>query len=144
MKYVRSIRLKSGELLAASLEADFSILDFENLRYITLHNPILYNSFKFLDPHTDQVVDTISMSPYNALTDDRAIIMQTSRIESISSMREAAAKRYTAFVSQLDKYNKAGDDILQQQAQAQVDIEEPETEDPNAFLMNLPDNKFFH
>jgi len=143
MKYVKSIRLKSGELLAASLEADFSILDFENLRYITLHNPILYNSFKFLDPHTDQVVDTISMSPYNALTDDRAIIIQTSRIESISSMREAAAKRYMAFISQLDKYNKAGDDILQLQSQA--DVQEPEAEeDPNAFLMDLPDSKFFH
>ena len=142
MKYVKSIRLKSGELLAASLEADFSILDFENLRYITLHNPILYNSFKFLDPHTDQVVDTISMSPYNALTDDRAIIIQTSRIESISLMREAATKRYMAFISQLDKYNKAGDDILQLQSQA--DVQEPEAEDPNAFLMDLPDSKFFH
>jgi hypothetical protein len=142
MKYVRSIRLKSGELLAASIEADFSILDFENLRYITLHNPILYNSFKFLDPNTDQVVDTISMSPYNSLTDDPAIIIQTSRIESISSMREAAAKRYTAFISQLDKYNKVGDDILQ--LQSQIEVEEPEAEDPNAFLMDLPDSKFFH
>ena len=142
MKYVRSIRLKSGELLAASIEADFSILDFENLRYITLHNPILYNSFKFLDPNTDQVVDTISMSPYNSLTDDQAIIIQTSRIESISSMREAAAKRYTAFISQLDKYNKVGDDILQ--LQSQIEVEESQSEDPNAFLMDLPDSKFFH
>jgi hypothetical protein len=142
MKYVRSIRLKSGELLAASIEADFSILDFENLRYITLHNPILYNSFKFLDPNTDQVVDTISMSPYNALTDDPAVIIQTSRIESISTMREAAAKRYTTFISQLDKYNKVGDEMLHEQAQPEV--EESQPEDPDAFLINLPDSKFFH
>lgn len=142
MKYIRSLRLKSGELLAATLEEDFSILDFENLRYITLHNPILYTSFKFLDPHTDQVVDTISMAPYNALTNDRAVIIQTSRIESINTLREGAAKRYNAFVSNLDQYNKVGDEILNQQPQPAEP--QSDSEDPDAFLMNLPESKFFH
>jgi hypothetical protein len=144
MKYIRSLRLKSGELLAATLEADFSILDFENLRYITLHNPILYNSFKFLDPHTDQVVDTISMSPYNALTNDKAVIIQTSRIESINTLREGAAKRYNAFVSNLDQYNRAGDEILNQQSEPVQAESESESDVMDSILRDLPDTKFFH
>ena len=139
MSIIKSLKLHNGELIACTLEADYELSDFEQEKYITLHDPVVYASFKFLDPQTDQVVDTISMAPYNAVTEDRAIIISTSIIQSVGNMRQGAQQRYENFVRQLDKYNQVGDQILQEQEQ-----QEDSSDNMVELLTAIPDGKFYH
>lgn len=113
MSVIKSLRLKTGELVAAKLDADYTIADFaEREKYITLHDPVVYVGFKFLDPESNQVIETISMSPFNGISDDRAIVIEANNILFISEMRDGAKERYHKFLSQLVEYNKLGDETM--------------------------------
>lgn len=110
MNYFKSLKLQTGELIAAKLEHNYMISDLrEREKYITLHDPVVYSSFKFLDPQTDQIVDTVSMAPLNGITDDRAVVIEASLIMFINELRPSTIERYERFLSQLSEFNSAGD-----------------------------------
>ena len=121
---IKTLKLKSGELIAAKLDNDFTLADFvEREKYVTLHDPIVYSSFRFLDPSSDQLIDTVSMAPLNAITDDRAIVIEASTIMFIGEIRPRALERYMKFLSQLTEYNNAGDVTMDEEDSAEDTLE---------------------
>lgn len=136
MSIVKSLKLKTGELIAAKMDADFTIADFvEREKYVTLHEPVVYSSFKFLDPESNQIVDTVAMAPLNGITNDKSVVIEASLIMFISDIRDNTLERYERFLSQLAEYNNAGDITLDESADY-----EPEIPDELAdfLLENLP------
>lgn len=138
--YLKSVRLRTGELLACGLDDNYTLNDLVNKKFVTLHDPVVYGSFKFLDPKTDQLIDTTSMSPFNGVTSDRDVVIVADQIVSISSLREGAMERYNRFVRQLDAYNLAGDIILNNQGMNEID----ESDDKAQELLDMPTLDILH
>jgi hypothetical protein len=140
MSYIKSVKLKTGELIACEFKSDVKLSEIAGQElFIKLHNPIVYKNFQFLDPDTNQIVDTISMAPYNSITDEEDILIHVNQIQSISTVRPAAQTRYIQFVSQLDKYNREGDRQLAEMQQDQT--EDATLNDPNVMMVWPTDNK---
>jgi hypothetical protein len=138
--YLKSLRLRTGELLACGLDDNYTLNDLLNKKFITLHDPVVYGSFKFLDPKTDELIDTTSMSPFNGVTSDRDVVIVADQIVSICSLRDSAMQRYNRFVRQIDAYNLAGDMILNNQGLNEVvEIDEKAQE-----LLNMPTLDILH
>lgn len=138
---IKTLKLKSGELIAAKLDYNYTIVDFtEREKYVTLHDPIVYTNFRFVDPETDQLVDTISMAPLNGITDDRAIVIDASSVMFVSEIRPRALERYLRFLDQIDEYNKAGDVTMDDPE----DQAAPEAEEPEETVIVQPSSKILH
>lgn len=139
--FYKSVRLKTGELLACVLDDDFTLESLENKKYITLHDPVIYDSFKFLDPKSDQIVDTTTMTPFVGVTSDRNVVIVADQIISINSLRDSARDRYNRFVRQLDAYNIAGDIVNH----PGVDVDPINEEELRLQeLLNMPTDNILH
>ena len=138
--FLKSVRLKTGELLACGMDDNYTLDDLAEKKFITLHDPVVYGSFKFLDPKTDQLIDTTSMSPFNGVTSDRDVVIVADQIVCINSLRESAMERYNRFVRQIDAYNLAGDMILNNQGNNELD----EIDDKAQELLNMPTLDILH
>jgi hypothetical protein len=143
MSFIKSVKLKTGELIACEFKSDVKLNEIATRNvFIKLNNPIIYKSFQFLDPDTNQIVDTISMAPYNSISDDTEIVIHVDQIQSISTVRPAAQQRYIQFVSQLDKYNREGDrQLAAMQHEETEEAEDAVLNDPNVMMVWPTDNK---
>jgi hypothetical protein len=140
MSIIKTLRLKTGDVLAAKFDHDITIAQVAGLNLlIPLEDPIIYSSFKFVDPDTGEIVDTVSMAPYNGISADHVIIIEGNCIESISNIRPGALKRYEQFVNSLDKYNQEGD--RQMSLPEEIDTHESDPSDEAAFVIIPQENK---
>ena len=138
--FLKTIRLRTGDVIACGLEDNFTLDDLTDKKYITLHNPVTYTSFKFIDPKTDQLVDTTAMSPFNGITGDHEIQIKSDEIISINSIRDGARERYLRFLQQLDAYNVAGD-MVPSTVPTEDELEEMERMEA---LLQMPTSNVLH
>lgn len=96
-----SLRLKTGEMLACCSEFGIDTGVLENQRWITVDHPVMFDSFKFPDYETGQVIETVSMMPYIPISDDTAYAISTDAIITVSSLRASAADRYKKYLEQM-------------------------------------------
>lgn len=98
----KGIKFKNGSLVAAKV-------DPENLGQPTLElfDPIEFISFKFADPDTGQIVETISMAPFVPISKDSSIVVMSHDILAFTNLHSAAERRYIEFLDQLERRARA-------------------------------------
>lgn len=111
MIYYKALKLKNGELMACSTEQDITTKDALLAGLITVNNPVVFNSFKYLD-QDGELVETISMMPMLPIGESQQVQLSADHIFSITEMQPAAALRYETFLEHLDEQQKDGDDEL--------------------------------
>ena len=140
--FYKSIKLKTGEVIACALHTNHNLESIVANKYVTLIDPIVYSSFRFMDPKMDQLVDATSMQPFNMTTNDHEIIIATDQVVSVSSLRKTVIDRYKKFVSQLEAYNLAGDVLLNNNEQ--LNQEDMLEELKYQSLLNMPTDNQIH
>jgi hypothetical protein len=121
--YYKTFKLKSGEIMACQTEEDYSMLNMRGRFAITVTNPVIFNSFKFLDGDGD-LVETISMMPMIPVTDEVNLDISVDHIFSITEMRPQAVERFTRFLDHLREQIEAEDKV-----QSLEDTEDQEQEE---------------
>ena len=94
---IKSLRLKTGEVLACGVEDNLDLEGIQSKRFLTIYKPVLFNSFKFLNPQ-QQVVETISMSPFMNTSIDDSFIISSDQVVNICDVRPLALERYKDYV----------------------------------------------
>lgn len=94
----KAIKLKSGELMACGTEQDLNTRILASTRFITVHNPVVFNSFKFIDEN-GELVETISMQPMIPIAEESSLEISTDSIMTVATLRAAAADKYNVFLS---------------------------------------------
>ena len=122
--HYKAIKLKTGELMACSCETDITTNTLVNNKFVTLHNPVLFNSFKFLD-QDGELVETISMMPLIPVSESTIYDISTDAIMVVSNLRGPAVNRYNDFVVHIAEQRAAEDkedeeDLLAMQEEAEV------------------------
>ena len=140
MIYYKAVKLKNGELMACSTDHDITTQDVVLSKFITVNNPVVFNSFKYMDDE-GELVETISMMPMMPIGDTEKIEISADHIFSITAMLPGAAMRYETFLDHLQEQRQ--DD--EQDLQAAVD-ETQFTEDDEELLQALQEfkNKVIH
>ena len=96
-----SLRLKTGEMLACGSDHTIDTHVLEQQTRVVITNPIVFESFKFPDYETGQVVETISMMPYVPISADTTYTISSDAIITIGSLRDSALERYTKFLTRM-------------------------------------------
>lgn len=141
MIHYKAIKLKSGELMACSSEWNFSTKDVLKNKTIKVDNPVIFQSFKFVDGD-GELVETISMMPMLPITDNTTVEIAADHVFSVAEMRPQAAEKYTMFLEHLNQQLLPEIDV---QAQAEYDeyIEEEEY-DENVIDMTKYNPRILH
>jgi hypothetical protein len=94
---IKSLRLKTGEVIACGVEDNLDLEGIQSKRFLTIYKPVLFNSFKFLNPQ-QQVVETISMSPFMNTSIDDSYEISSDQVVNICNVRPLALERYKDYV----------------------------------------------
>lgn len=121
--------------MACSTDQDITTQDVVLNKFITVNNPVVFNSFKYLDDE-GELVETISMMPMIPIGETEKLQISADHIFSVSTMLPGAAMRYETFLEHLQEQTQ--DD--EQDLQAAVD-EAQGTEDVEEVLQALQDYK---
>lgn len=141
MIHYKAIKLKSGELMACSSEWDFSTKDVLKNKTIKVDNPVIFQSFKFVDGE-GELVETISMMPMIPITDHTTVEISADHVFSVAEMRPQAAEKYTMFLEHLHMHQLPEMDV---QAQAEYDeYMEEEEYDENVIDINKYNPRILH
>jgi hypothetical protein len=98
--FYKVFKLKNGELMAGASTGEINTNTLVSNKFVTLQNPVLFNSYKFMD-NEGELVETISMQPLMPISDDSEYQVSTDHIFSVSKMRDTAAQRYVQFLEHL-------------------------------------------
>ena len=140
MIHYKAIKLKSGELMACSSEWDFSTKDVLKNKTIKVDNPVIFQSFKFVDGE-GELVETISMMPMIPITDHTTVEISADHVFSVTEMRPQAAEKYTMFLEHLHQQLLPE---LDDQAQAEYDEYSEEEYDENVIDMTKYNPRTLH
>jgi hypothetical protein len=141
MIHYKAIKLKSGELMACSSEWDFSTKDVLKNKTIKVDNPVIFQSFKFVDGE-GELVETISMMPMIPISDHTTVEISADHVFSVSEMRPQAAEKYAMFLERLQEQLLPEMDV---QAQAEYDeYSEEEEYDENVIDMTKYNPRLLH
>lgn len=92
----KGIKLHNGSLLAARVDPEQL-----GLAMIELFDPIEFIPFKFADPETGQIIETISMAPFMPISRDSSVLIKSVDILAFTNLHEAAERRYNDFLDQM-------------------------------------------
>lgn len=98
---IKGFKFKNGDVIAAQIETAQSNRELMEQEYLELYTPIEFVPFKFADPGSGQIVETISMSPFVAVAKDSSILVRSADVLTITNLHEAAEKRYLQFIERL-------------------------------------------
>jgi hypothetical protein len=141
MIHYKAIKLKSGELMACSSEWDFSTKDVLKNKTVKVDNPVIFQSFKFVDGD-GELVETISMMPMIPISDHTTVEIAADHVFSVTEMRPQAAEKYTMFLERLQEQLLPELDL---QAQAEYDeYNEEEEYDENVIDMTKYNPRILH
>ena len=139
--HYKAIKLKTGELMACSCESDITTNTLVNNKFVTLHNPVLFNSFKFLDQE-GELVETISMMPLIPVSESTSYDVSTDAIMVVSNLRGPAVERYNNFVVHIAEQRAVEDKEDAEDLQAMQ--EEAEDMDDNVVDITKFSTKILH
>lgn len=139
--HYKAIKLKTGELMACSCETDITTNTLVTNKFVTLHNPVLFNSFKFLD-HEGELVETISMMPLIPVSENTIYDISTDAIMVVSTLRGPAVTRYNDFVVHIADQRAVED--KEDEADMQAMQDEAETTDDNVVDISKFSTKILH
>ena len=91
-----SLKLITGETIACGIDEPLNDETLITKKFVKLDKPVLFSNFKFVD-NTGQIVETVSMSPYNPVSTDLTYMMKTSCIMSVNSIKPSALEKYNQY-----------------------------------------------
>lgn len=97
---VKTIKFKSGELIACGVDDKLTTENLHNFDLITIRDPVVFSSFKFLNQYS-QVVETIGLAPFIATSDETEYLVPSNSILTISNLRPGALDRYVKYLDLL-------------------------------------------
>lgn len=97
---VKTIKFKSGELIACGVDDKLTTETLHDFDLITIQDPVVFSSFKFLNQYS-QVVETIGLAPFIATSNDKEYLVPTDSILTISTLRPGALDRYLNYLELL-------------------------------------------
>ena len=127
--------------MACSCESDITTNTLVNNKFVTLHNPVLFNSFKFLDQE-GELVETISMMPLIPVSESTSYDVSTDAIMVVSNLRGPAVERYNNFVVHIAEQRAVEDKEDAEDLQAMQ--EEAEDMDDNVVDITKFSTKILH
>lgn len=138
MSHVKAIKLKNGELMACITDTDVSMATARNSAVLSVRNPVVFNSFKFMD-NDGELVETISMQPLLPMCESDIVEVNSDHIFAISEMRPLAAQRYQEFLEHISEVREAEDlhDAMEDKTEAKV-------EEDFSLLESIPGDKILH
>ena len=83
--------------MACGTEQELNTRTLSTTRFVTVHNPVVFNSFKFMD-EAGELVETISMQPMIPIAEQTILEISTDCIMTVATLQESAEK-YTIFLS---------------------------------------------
>jgi len=125
MMQYKAIKLKSGELMACGTEQEINTRTLSNTKFITVHNPVVFNSFRFLD-ESGELVETISMQPMLPIAEESILEISTDSIMTVATLQPSAADKYNIFLSHYVDSDNNEDSEEEQQQQLLEDLDEIE------------------
>lgn len=127
--------------MACSSEWDFSTKDVLKNKTVKVDNPVIFQSFKFVDGD-GELVETISMMPMIPISDHTTVEIAADHVFSVTEMRPQAAEKYTMFLERLQEQLLPELDL---QAQAEYDeYNEEEEYDENVIDMTKYNPRILH
>lgn len=97
---VKTIKFKSGELIACGVDDRLTTENLHDFDLITIRDPVVFSSFKFLNQYS-QVVETIGLAPFIATSNDTEYLIPSDSILTISNLRPGALDRYEKYLDLL-------------------------------------------
>lgn len=91
-----SLKLVTGEVIACGVDEPLTDETLITKKFIKLDKPVLFSNFKFVD-NTGQVIETVSMSPFNPVSTDVTYRIKTNCILSVNSIKPSALERYNQY-----------------------------------------------
>lgn len=91
-----SLKLITGEVIACGIDEPLNDETLITKKFVKLDKPVLFSNFKFVDG-TGQVIETVSMSPFNPVSTDTTYLIKTNTIVSINSIKPSALERYNQY-----------------------------------------------
>jgi len=118
MMQYKAIKLKSGELMACGTEQEINTRTLSTTKFVTVHNPVVFNSFKFMD-EAGELVETISMQPMIPIAEQSILEISTDCIMTVATLQASAADKYALFLSHYsdisnDESNEEQMDLLEE------------------------------
>ena len=127
--------------MACSSEWDFSTKDVLKNKTVKVDNPVISQSFKFVDGD-GELVETISMMPMVPISDHTTVEIAADHVFSVTEMRPQAAEKYAMFLERLQEQLLPELDV---QAQAEYDeYNEEEEYDENVIDMTKYNPRILH
>ena len=84
--------------MACGTEQEINTRTLSNTKFVTVHNPVVFSSFRFMD-ETGELVETISMQPMIPITEESILEISTDCIMTVATLQASAADKYTVFLS---------------------------------------------
>jgi len=91
-----SLKLITGEVIACGIDEPLNDETLITKKFVKLDKPVLFSSFKFVD-NTGQVIETVSMSPFNPVSTDISYTLKTNCIMSVNSIKPSALEKYNQY-----------------------------------------------
>ena len=88
--------------MACTSEWDFTIKDALKNKTIKIDNPVIFQSFKFVDGD-GELIETISMMPMLPIAEHTTVEIAVDHIFSVAEMRPQAAEKYSMFLERLQQ-----------------------------------------
>lgn len=97
----KGLKFANGNLVAAGIDFPYSNQELMQRDFLELHEPIEFIPFKFADPQSGQIIETISMAPFIPVSGQSSIIVRMSDVIAITNLHETAERRYVQYLEQL-------------------------------------------
>ena len=101
--------------MACGTEQEINTRTLSNTQFVTVHNPVVFNSFRFID-EAGELVETISMQPMLPIAEESILEISTDSIMTVATLQASAADKYNVFLSHyVDSEDDEGSEEEQQQ-----------------------------
>lgn len=95
---IKAVKLITGQLLTCGVEDGLTLEKVLGRHILRIFRPVIFESYKYLN-NQQQVVETISMSPYMNNSTDDFYEIPADYILGVASVRPLALERYKDYVS---------------------------------------------
>ena len=97
----KGLKFANGNLVAAGIDFPYSNQELMTREFLELHEPIEFIPFKFADPQSGQIIETISMAPFIPVAGQSSIVVRMADVLTITNLHETAERRYLQYLEQL-------------------------------------------
>lgn len=84
--------------MACGTDQEINTRTLSTTRFVSVHNPVVFHSFKFID-EAGELVETISMQPMIPIAEESILEISTDCIMTVATLQASAVEKYNVFLS---------------------------------------------